>query len=114
MLPVAEQIPSWNTYYCQDSSGYYQGFFNFFIHEGTHQLTLAAEREPMIIKSIELVPADYDKDESLHAEIALPSYSEVLEGYKNNGYKAPENGSVTFIEAEFPDLVSDSAVWCKT
>ena len=32
MLPVAEQIPSWNTYYCQDSSGYYQGFFNFFIH----------------------------------------------------------------------------------
>ena len=111
MLPVAEQIPSWNTYYCQDSSGYYQGFFQFYMHEGTHQLTLEAEREPMIIKSIELVPVGYDKDEELKAEISIPTYSEVLESYKNNGYKAPENGSISFIEAEFPDLVSDSAVY---
>ncbi|MBO5909788.1 MAG: hypothetical protein J6Q67_08630, partial [Clostridia bacterium] len=34
MLPNAMQLPSWNSYYCQDASGFYQGYFNFYIHEG--------------------------------------------------------------------------------
>ena len=117
MLPVAEQVPTWNTYYCQDSSGYYQGFLQFFLHEGTHQFTLEAEREPMIIKSIELVPVlEPVTITEVDGKVAvkqndLPSYAEILEEYKKMGYyKLAENGKIIELQAEFPDLVSDSSV----
>ncbi len=108
MLPSAVQTPVWNTYYCQDSTGYYQGFFNFYIFNGTHTITLEAEREPVIIKSIELIPTDYESDETINAEIKLPTYAEFLEMHKD---KQAATGEPTIIEAEFPDLVSDSAVY---
>ncbi len=102
MAPTMEQVPSWNTYYCQDSTGYYHGYFQFYLLNGSHQLTLEAQREPVIIKSIELVPYDPDVN-------ALPSYAEVVEEYRANGYK-PATGKVNILQAEFPDLMSDSAV----
>ncbi len=108
MLPSIVQTPVWNTYFCQDSTGYYQGFFNFYIFNGTHTITLEAEREPVIIKSIELIPTDYIGNEDLNAEIALPTYDEFLDMYKD---KELATGDITVIEAEFPDLVSDSAVY---
>ena len=103
MAPQMDQTSKWSTYYCQDSTGYYHGYFNFYLLEGmTHTLTLEAEREPMIVKSIYLEPV---KDEK------LPSYDEVLGAYNKEGYKAPEGGKVTVLEAEFPDYVSDSSVY---
>ena len=104
MLPSAEQIANWNTYYCQDTTGYYQGYFKFYLLNGTHQITFQAEREPVVIKSIEFVPADV-------SENALPSYKDVVAGYKDKGYKPATGGSIVQIEAEFPDLVSDSSVY---
>ena len=103
MTPEFKESSTWNTYYCQDTTGYYHGYFNFHFLNGDRTLTLEAEREPMIIGSIELVPVD--------AEVAIPTYAETLAEYQQKGYKAPANGEITVIEAEFPDFVSDSSVY---
>ena len=103
MLPTCTQDPDWNTQYVQDTSGYYNGYFRFYLLNGSHQITLSAEREPMIIKSIELIP--YSPDDNV-----LPSYSEVKDMYEANGYVSA-NGGNTIIQAEFPDFVSDSSVY---
>ncbi|MBE6644090.1 MAG: extracellular solute-binding protein [Ruminococcaceae bacterium] len=103
MSPGIEQSPSWSTYFCQDSTGYNNGYLNFYLAEGGHQLTFAAEREPLIIQSIELVPYS-------SASNVLPSYESVKEMYAQNGYK-PADGEITVIQAEFPDYVSDASVY---
>lgn len=102
MAPEMVQTSNWSTYYCQDSTGYYHGYFNFYLLEGDHTITLESEREPMIIKSITLEPVSDD---------ALPSYDDVLKDYANKGYTSPEGGTLTMLEAEFPDYVSDSSVY---
>ena len=102
MAPVSKASPTWNTYYLQDATGFYSGYFNFYFAEGTHSITLGAERDPMIIKSIELVPVE--------DETALPTYKEILAGYEKKGYTAAEGGDIIQIEAEFPDMISDSSV----
>ena len=102
MAPEIAQTASWGTYYCQDTTGYYDSYFKFYILNGTHTLTLEAEREPMVVSSIELVPAT-------NTEESIPTYAEFKEKYKDK--TAPQNGTVTVIEAEFPDIVSDSSVY---
>ncbi len=102
MAPTINQTPAWNTYFCQDSTGFYDGYFRFYFTDDDHKITLSAEREPVIIKSIELVPYEPLVNE-------LPSYSDVYQGYLDKGYQ-PAGGTVTIIEAEFPDFVSDSSV----
>ena len=105
MAPTAIQSPQWSTYYCADSTGYYSGFFKFFLLDGDHTLTLEAEREPVIIKSIELVPFDNNDSD-------IPTYQEMLAWYEKEGFKAPsENATPHIIQAEFPDFVSDSSVY---
>ncbi len=104
MLPNAEQISTWNTYYCKDSTGYYEGNFKFYLLNGTHQLTLQAEREPVVIKSITLEPAAAGNSD-------IPKYEDVKKDYANKGYTAANGGSIITLEAEFPDKVSDSSVY---
>ena len=117
MAPEAEPEASWITYYVKDSSGFYDGSFEFYFAEGTRTITLEAEREPMIIKSIELIPVTdpvtvTETETGITVEQnALPSYAETLELYKSLGYyKLAENGKIIELQAEFPDLVSDSSV----
>ena len=101
MAPEMTQSSKWSTYMCQDSTGYYHGYFTFNFLEGIgHTITLEAEREPMIVKSIELIPAN---------EAELPSYDKYAEAL--NGKTSPEGGKVTIMQAEFPDYVSDSSVY---
>jgi len=102
MSPGFVELPGWNTYHIADSTGYYSGYFSFFMAEGTRTITLEAEREPMVIKSIELIPATDTN--------SIPGYKDVLEQYQQSGYKPAVNGSIVEIQAEFPDLVSDSSV----
>ena len=102
MSPNPSSLPSWNTTYVKDSSGYYTGYFSFYFSYGDHQITLEAEREPMIIKSITLVPADDTSD--------IPGYRDIIAEYEKNNYKPAANGEIIEIQAEFPDLVSDSSV----
>ena len=102
MAPEIYQTADWGTYYCQDTTGYYDSYFKFYILNGTHTLTLEAEREPIVVSSIELVPANSDED-------SIPTYEQFLEKYKDK--TAPSNNKVTVLEAEFPDYVSDSSVY---
>ena len=102
MAPAIVQTPAWNTYFCQDSTGYYDGYFRFYFTDDDHKITLSAEREPVIVKSIELVPYEPLENDT-------PSYEDVKASYEENGYQ-PAGGKVTIIEAEFPDFVSDSSV----
>ena len=114
MLPEIDPVAQWNTYYCQDSTGFTEGFLQFYLFNGPHTFTLVAEREPVVIKSIDLIPVDYTEDEQINREIGLPSYAETLAYYQQMGYTAAPNdvnNALLKIEAEFPDLVSDSAVY---
>ena len=116
MAPEAISESSWNTYFVKDSSGYYDGAFEFYFQEGTRTITLEAEREPMIIKSIELIPVTEpvtvtETDGKISVvQNDLKSYEEVLKEYKDKGYTVAEGGSIIELQAEFPDLVSDSSV----
>ena len=103
MAPGIGEYSKWNTYFCQDATGYYHDYFSFFIAEGTRTFTLEAEREPVIIKSIEFVPVD-------DVETKIPTYEEVVNKYQANGYGPATGGQIIDIQAEFPDIVSDSSV----
>ena len=118
MSPESAATSSWNTYYVKDSSGYYDGAFEFYFETGTRTITLEAEREPMIIKSIELVPVtdpvtlrtSEDGKVSVNQH-GLPTYAEIVEQYKAEGkYHIASNGKIVELQAEFPDLISDSSV----
>ena len=100
MTPHMVQDPQWTTYYCQDTTGFYNEYFNFYFQKGANSLTLKAQREPMIISAIDLVPIGSSAD--------IPTYNEY---YEQNGLKdyAAGEGQVK-IEAEFPDAMSDSSV----
>ena len=103
MAPDVVQDSVWNTYFAQSTTGYYHGYYMFFFLTGEHTITLEAQREPMIIRSIELVPVD-------DPSCAIPSYNDVLADYANKGYQAANGGSITTIQGEFPDYVSDTSV----
>ncbi len=103
MAPDITQLSKWGVYYCQDTTGYYHDYFSFYLESGYRTITLAAERDPVIVKSIELVPVD-------DAASSLKSYNDVLAEYKSKGYTDATGGTITTIEAEFPDFVSDSSV----
>ncbi|MBO5907755.1 MAG: extracellular solute-binding protein [Clostridia bacterium] len=100
MAPLAEESSEWSTYICADKAGYTEGNFKFYLAEGTHTITLEAEREPVIIKSIEFVPAEDGGSDVI-------SYRDYLELHSG---KSAAGGSITVIEAEFPDSVSDASV----
>ena len=95
-------IPSaqWVTYSISDANGYYASPFEFYFKAGDNTISFESQREPVVIKSITLRPAE-----------ELPTYEEYLEALKNdpNGSKTPEankgSGSIMF-EAEAPDFVS--------
>ena len=118
MSPESSATSTWNTYYVKDSSGYYDGAFEFYFETGTRTITLEAEREPMIIKSIELVPVEEPVTLVTGADgkvsvkqASLPTYAEIVEQYKAEGkYHVATNGQIIELQAEFPDLISDSSV----
>ncbi len=106
MSPEAVQTPDWNTYICHDQSGFYDGYFSFYIPYGEPSITLEAEREPVIIKSISLIPADA-KD----LDVSIKSYEDYIADIKAEYSNAkPADGEIVTIEAEFPTNVSDSSV----
>ena len=110
MAPGIQQAPTWNTYFCQDSSGYYNGFsdgydayFRFYLSEGNHQLSFDAVREPVIIRDIELVPFNSELN-------AIPTYEQFRAEHDFDN-KTAADGEIVMIQAEFPDYVSDASVY---
>ena len=101
MTPLIRENSVWSTYICKDTTGYHDGYFAFLFDEAKeYTISLEAEREPMIIKSIKLVPAT-------HSEATIPTFAEYLK--KHEG-KPSASGSILTLQAEFPDAVSDSSV----
>ncbi len=101
MAPAATAEANWSTYYFQDDTGYYSGYFAFYLEDGNHTLSLIAERDPMIVRSIEFVPAT-ETSETLSYEDYLAMY-----GDKNDKLA---NADPIVIQGEFPDKISDSSV----
>lgn len=102
MSPSATTAPGWGTYYLQDESGYYEGYFSFAFEFGEHEITLEAERDPVIIKSITLEPAQ--------GSATAKSYADYIAEHEKDGAGFAKDGEILTIEAEFPDMVSDSSV----
>ena len=101
MSPTIEEQSVWSTYICKDGTGYHDGYFAFLFDEAkTYTITLEAERDPMIIKSIKLVPAT-------DGDVSIPTFEEYLNSH--SGAK-DATGDLILIEAEFPVSVSDSSV----
>ncbi len=108
----AVQTPKWRTYTVTDASGYYSSYeaelngektrydslmFNF--DAGQNTITLDAEREPVAIKSIKLVPPK--------STISYAEYLESIEG------KAADNSGAEpiYIPAELFDGMSDESIY---
>ncbi len=106
MAPAAGAVSTWSTYICKDPSGYSEGSLKFYFGTGSHSISLEAIREPMIIKEIRLVPAE--PPASSGETSGKMSYSEYIAQYNNVASKTA--GAPVIIEAEFPDLISDSSV----
>lgn len=81
----------WQEYTIKDFYGYYTEDLEFYLNEGENTITLEGTREPVAISYVRVESVD-----------KLPTYDEVLEEYKANGYKAAAEGSVAHIDAEMP------------
>ncbi len=101
---TAMQSPKWMTYTAKDVDGFYQGNFYFYFEASSdkHTITISGSRENLAIKSIKLVPAQYDN---------TITYAEYLEKYKNKPDAAANGGKITVLQAEFPTNVSDTSVY---
>ena len=105
--PELVQINEWNTYVCNDSVGYTNGYFVFFLPAGNSVLTFGAERESVIFGGIKLVAATED---SPYRAVSMEKYLERVAQYPNGTQMASKNAK-TVIEAEKPDIVSDNSVF---
>lgn len=88
--PGQREDPRWETVRIIDGDGMYPWPFDFYLTEGEHVIRLITVREPIAIRSLKLVPPSRP-----------PTYAEVLQMYKEKGYK---NAGETLIrhQAELP------------
>ena len=105
LKPSAVIAPEWTKTSFTDPDGFYQGAFEFiFDNKGesnvTHTISLASTREAMYVGSIRLYPLE-----------DLPTYDEILEGYKESGKQAASSSATIKLEAEIPYRVSDTSVF---
>ncbi len=110
MAPSATTVSTWTTYTCKDPSGYNDGALCFYLAEGEQWISLEAIREPMIVSGFRLVPAE--EPASGEYSSGKQSYADYINAVKDKYGDAakPAGGLGTVIEAEFPDLISDSSV----
>ena len=99
--PNVVQSAQWINYSISDANGYYAAPFEFFFQEGENTISFESQREPVIIQSITLKPAE-----------KLRTYQEYLEDMKKeHGGATPEKNSVSanathVFQAETPNFVS--------
>lgn len=97
--PDVYDDPEWVTYTFIDSNGYYSDPFEFYFEAGENTIALESVREPVVIKSIRLYPAE-----------DTPTYADVLAEYKAKGYTEASAEPVK-INAEFTDAVSHKTIY---
>lgn len=93
--PSRKEVSGWQYREFRDSEGKVGEPFRFFMMKGKHTIRINAIREPAAIGELNVT-----------SPVQLPSYEEVLKGYKNKGYKEVMN-QVVKIQAETAVLRSD-------
>ncbi|MEK5058883.1 extracellular solute-binding protein [Paenibacillus sp. FSL H7-0326] len=82
LRPQQHETPDWQTTMLKDSNGYYEEPFAFYFSQGTHTLSLIAQREPVIIKELTLhkyeEPAAYEQYAGLKTSEGVDSPAGVL------------------------------------
>jgi len=97
--PSKFQSPEWDEYIATDSTGYYDTAFEFYFPAGVNTIQLQAQREAMVISSIEFYPYE-----------DIMSYDEYLEYYKD--YSDVKNASYK-IQAEYATATSENTVYAN-
>ena len=94
-----EQAPTYLTYECTDTDGFYNEAFQFYFEEGS-TVSLACGKGAFAIKSMTLFCVEEAK--------TLDDYKKE---WAEKGYQNAPAGSEIYLRAETPDFVSDSAVY---
>ncbi len=100
LRPNMVQAPEWRTYELRDGDGFYAESFEFVFEAGTTVLSFESVSEPVVFKSISLVPH----------EDSLP-YEEIKNGYASAGAKPADKDAVIKLEAEEPSAISSQTVY---
>jgi ABC-type glycerol-3-phosphate transport system substrate-binding protein len=79
LRPEQIEKPIWQNQVLTDADGFHSEPFSFYFSSGKHTLTFLSQREPMVIRSLKLVAAPI-----------TPTYQELANQYKQNGYKAAQ------------------------
>lgn len=93
--PSQIELPEWTSGFFNDHIGYINEPYVFYFEEGVNTIKLESVREPLMIKSIELLSV-----------IDTKSYSDVLDEYNALGYQEVDD-VLNFVQAE--DAVSSSS-----
>ncbi|MEE0968698.1 MAG: extracellular solute-binding protein [Clostridia bacterium] len=101
LRPTMIQSPEWRSYELRDGDGFYSESFEFVFDEGVNEISLESVSEPMVLKSIALVPRE-----------ASRPYAEIAKEYEANGYKGVDKkGTSIKFEAEEPEAISSQTVY---
>lgn len=98
-----EQAPTYLTYECTDTDGFYNEAFQFYFEEGSRTISLASGKEGFAIKSI-----------TLYCVEEMKTLDQWQKEWADAGYTNAPAGSEIYLRAEAPDFVSDSAVYPST
>ncbi len=88
------------TYIASDSTGYFVDPLQFVFNEGTNTIQLEAQREEMIIYSIELVPYE-----------PYVSYADYVAGLKGQGAAEITDTADVKVQAEYPSATSENTIY---
>ena len=107
VVPVTDKDRKWVTYAISDSNGYEIHPFQFYFEQGENTISMESQREPVIIKSIKLVPYTKLPGYQEYINKILAQINGTLESNRVTAEQlaAMDKGNV-YIEAEAPDRVS--------
>ncbi|MDD3999866.1 MAG: extracellular solute-binding protein [Bacilli bacterium] len=101
--PSQVEIPDWIDYCVSDETKFNEGYFQFYLTEGEHLLTLESVREPMEISSISFVPVK-----------RIKTYQEKLEEWTKKGYQSASSVEFTKYQAEAEAIKSSPSLYATS
>lgn len=101
--PMQVESPEWIDCYVADSTKINNGYFKFYLTEGSHTLTLAAIREPMEIKRLDFVPAT-----------PIPDYADKLKQWQSQGYEVITDAKFAKYQAESNAVKSSPSLFATS
>lgn len=99
LTPKVKEVFSWRETLVYDDSGYSFKPCRFFLSKGKHSLCISAEEYPLYISSVSLLPVHETEN-----------YDTVLKNYKQQGYDAVDNISLTY-QAEKTEYKSSQTIF---